>query len=89
MLPASRKLLVYVITSLSMSRVPTLLGLRDLAQAEKILDVISPVLEYALISKIGGAVCVPVFVKLAPDFAEQDFLKVLEALKRTKADAII
>ena len=76
----------YITINVSSPNTP---GLRDLAQAEKILDVISPVLEARADLKNRRGGYVPVFVKLAPDFADQDFLKVLEALKRTKADAVI
>ena len=76
----------YITINVSSPNTP---GLRDLAQAEKILDVITPVLEVRADLKNRRGGYVPVFVKLAPDFADQDFLKVLEALKRTKADAII
>ena len=38
---------------------------------------------------IGGDGYLPVFVKLAPDFDNQDLIQVLEALKRTQADGVI
>jgi len=76
----------YITINVSSPNTP---GLRDLAEARKILDVVAPVLEARtdLHNRKGGYL--PVFVKLAPDFEDQDLIQVLEALKRTQADGVI
>ena len=76
----------YITINVSSPNTP---GLRDLAEARKILDVVAPVLEARtdLHNRKDGYL--PVFVKLAPDFEDQDLIQVLEALKRTQADGVI
>lgn len=76
----------YITINVSSPNTP---GLRDLAEARKILDVVLPVLEARsdLHNRKDGYL--PVFVKLAPDFEDQDLIQVLEALKRTQADGVI
>lgn len=76
----------YITINVSSPNTP---GLRDLADAGKILDVVAPVLEARadLNNRKGGYL--PVFVKLAPDFEDPDLVQVLEALKRTQADGVI
>jgi len=76
----------YITINVSSPNTP---GLRDLADAGKILDVVSPVLDVRAHLKNRKDNYLPVFVKLAPDFEDADLVQVLEALKRTEADGVI
>ena len=76
----------YITINVSSPNTP---GLRDLADADKILDVVAPVLEARAGLQNRRQQPLPVFVKLAPDFLDQDLRKVLEALKRSAADGVI
>ena len=76
----------YITINVSSPNTP---GLRDLADADKILDVVAPVLEARAGLHNRRQQPLPVFVKLAPDFLDQDLQKVLEALKRSAADGVI
>ena len=76
----------YITINVSSPNTP---GLRDLADADKILDVVAPVLEARAGLQNRRQQPLPVFVKLAPDFLDQDSRKVLEALKRSAADGVI
>jgi len=76
----------YITINVSSPNTP---GLRDLADAGKILDVVSPVLDARAHLKNRKDNYLPVFVKLAPDFEDADLVQVLEALKRTEADGVI
>ena len=76
----------YITINVSSPNTP---GLRDLADAGKILDVVSPVLDTRAHLKNRKDNYLPVFVKLAPDFEDADLVQVLEALKRTEADGVI
>jgi dihydroorotate dehydrogenase len=76
----------YITINVSSPNTP---GLRELADADKILDVVAPVLEARTGLKNRRQQMLPVFVKLAPDFLDQDLQKVLEALKRSVADGVI
>ena len=76
----------YITINVSSPNTP---GLRDLADADKILDVVAPVLEARTGLQNRRQQMLPVFVKLAPDFLDQDLQKVLEALKRSVADGVI
>ena len=76
----------YITINVSSPNTP---GLRELADADKILDVVAPVLEARTGLKNRRQQMLPVFVKLAPDFLDQDLQKVLEALKRSAADGVI
>lgn len=76
----------YITVNVSSPNTP---GLRDLADAERILDVIKPVLDARVnLSNRRGA-RLPIFVKLAPDFADDDLARVLEALMAVEIDAVI
>ena len=76
----------YITINVSSPNTP---GLRDLADAGKILDVVAPVLDARSHLKNRKDNYLPVFVKLAPDFEGADLVQVLEALKRTEADGVI
>jgi len=76
----------YITINVSSPNTP---GLRDLADAGKILEVVSPVLDARAHLKNRKDNYLPVFVKLAPDFEDADLVQVLEALKRTEADGVI
>lgn len=76
----------YITINVSSPNTP---GLRDLADAGKILDVVAPVLDARSHLKNRKNNYLPVFVKLAPDFEDADLVQVLEALKRTEADGVI
>ena len=76
----------YITINVSSPNTP---GLRDLADAGKILDVVAPVLDARANLKNRKGGYLPVFVKLAPDFKDSDLVQVLEALKRTRADGVI
>ena len=76
----------YITINVSSPNTP---GLRELADADKILDVVAPVLEARTGLQNRQQQMLPVFVKLAPDFLDQDLQKVLEALKRSAADGVI
>lgn len=76
----------YMTVNLSSPNTP---GLRDLASADRILDVLKPVLDAReSVSNRQGA-RLPIFVKLAPDFTDADLAKVLEALIAVQLDAVI
>lgn len=76
----------YMTVNLSSPNTP---GLRDLADATRILDVIKPVLEArGTVSNRRGS-RLPIFVKLAPDFTDDALSQVLEALIAVEVDAVI
>ena len=76
----------YISVNISSPNTP---GLRDLAEAGSILDVIKPVLEARSDLKNRKSAYLPVFVKLAPDFFDAGLRSVLEALKETSVDGVI
>ena len=76
----------YISVNISSPNTP---GLRDLAGANTILDVIMPVLEARSDLKNRKGAYLPVFVKLAPDFGDADLKQVLEVLKEASIDAVI
>ena len=76
----------YISVNISSPNTP---GLRDLAGANTILDVIKPVLEARSDLKNRKGAYLPVFVKLAPDFGDADLKQVLEVLKEASIDAVI
>jgi dihydroorotate dehydrogenase len=76
----------YITINISSPNTP---GLRDLADAGQILNIVAPVLDARADLKNRKGSYLPVFVKLAPDFEDSDLVQVLEALKRTQADGII
>ena len=76
----------YISVNISSPNTP---GLRDLAEAGTILDVIKPVLEARSDLKNRKSAYLPVFVKLAPDFFDAGLRSVLEALKETSVDGVI
>ena len=76
----------YITINVSSPNTP---GLRDLAEARKILDVVAPVLEARTDLHNRRGRYLPVFIKLPPDFDNQELVQVLEALKRTQTDGVI
>jgi len=76
----------YITINVSSPNTP---GLRDLADADKILNIVAPVLESRAGLQNRRQQYLPVFVKLAPDFLDHDLQKALEALKRSSADGVI
>jgi len=76
----------YMTVNLSSPNTP---GLRDLADASRILDVIKPVLEARETVANRHGARLPIFVKLAPDFTDTDLAQVLEALVAVAVDAVI
>ncbi len=76
----------YISVNISSPNTP---GLRDLAGANTILDVIKPVLEARSDLKNRKGEYLPVFVKLAPDFRDANLRQVLEVLKEASIDAVI
>ena len=76
----------YITVNVSSPNTP---GLRNLGDASKILDIITPVLEERIQLKNRRNQYLPIFVKLAPDFEDAELIKVLEMLKRTDTDGII
>lgn len=76
----------YITVNVSSPNTP---GLRDLADAHRILEVIHPVLAARELAVNRKGQRLPVFVKLAPDFADEDLVKVLNALADTGIDAVI
>ncbi len=76
----------YITVNVSSPNTP---GLRDLADAQRILEIIDPVLiaRDSVTNRKGQRL--PVFVKLAPDFSDDDLQQVLNALAQTAIDAVI
>ena len=76
----------YITVNVSSPNTP---GLRDLADASRILDVVKPVLDARQkVVNRRHARC-PIFIKLAPDFSDDDLNKVLEALVAVEIDGVI
>lgn len=76
----------YITINVSSPNTP---GLRDLAGANQILNIVDPVLNARATLRNRNNKHLPVFVKLAPDFTDDDLVQVLEALKQTDADGVI
>jgi dihydroorotate dehydrogenase len=76
----------YITINVSSPNTP---GLRDLAGANQILNIVDPVLSARATLRNRNNKHLPVFVKLAPDFTDDDLVQVLEALKQTDADGVI
>lgn len=74
----------YVTVNVSSPNTP---GLRDLADASRIVDVVRPVLDARGRNRKGQLL--PIFVKLAPDFNDTDLEQVLEALVLLQVDGVI
>ena len=76
----------YVTVNVSSPNTP---GLRNLASADKILDLIKPLIDcrHNLRNRRGGHL--PLFVKLSPDFGDDDLCYVLEALVSNGIDGVV
>jgi len=74
----------YVTVNVSSPNTP---GLRDLADAKRIIEIVKPVLDARDLNRRRQRL--PIFVKLAPDFADHDLEQVLEALLELSVDGVI
>jgi dihydroorotate dehydrogenase len=74
----------YVTVNLSSPNTP---GLRDLADATRIVEIVRPVLDARDLNRRRQRL--PIFVKLAPDFLDHDLEHVLEALVELSIDGVI
>lgn len=74
----------YVTLNVSSPNTP---GLRDLADAKRIVDIVQQVLDARDVNRRRQRL--PIFVKLAPDFVDHDLEQVLEALVELSVDGVI
>lgn len=76
----------YVTINVSSPNTP---GLRDLAAADAIVDLLNPLLvaRHALANRQGQRL--PLFVKLAPDFSDAALISVLQAIQDSGVDGVI